>query len=263
MAAFERERLVTLVGDDPQLALDGQAGHRLQRGEREDGARRIVGAVDHDQLRPLGDGRSQPRGVEVEASGLERLHLDRHAAHQPRLLGIRDPVRAGHQHLVAGIEEGDDEVEERVLGADGDEDVGRLVGEAVVALELGADGRPQLGDAADLGVLRLPAPHGFDGGVLDALRGVEVRLAGAERDHVDALGTQLLGLGLHGQGRGRGKRLQPIGQHVSLLVRPGSGRLQRGGNFSLSRFSTMGGTMPATEVPKLATSLMSRDEMYV
>src|SRR5689334_13102581 len=36
-----------------------------------------------------------------------------------------------------------------------------------------------------------------------------------------------------------------------------------GGYFSVSRLSTIGGTMPATDVPKLATSLMRRDEMYV
>src|SRR5262245_60447832 len=36
-----------------------------------------------------------------------------------------------------------------------------------------------------------------------------------------------------------------------------------GGYFSASRFSTISGTMPATDVPKLATSLIRRDEMYV
>src|SRR2546422_5579497 len=32
-----------------------------------------------------------------------------------------------------------------------------------------------------------------------------------------------------------------------------------GGNFSASRFSTIGGTIPVTDVPKLATSLMRRE----
>src|SRR5438552_10984840 len=36
-----------------------------------------------------------------------------------------------------------------------------------------------------------------------------------------------------------------------------------GGYFSASRFSTIGGTMPATDVPKLATSLIRRDAIYV
>src|SRR5207302_11232848 len=113
----------------------------------------------------------------------------------------------------------------------------------VVALELGADGPAQLGDAPDLRVLRLAAPHGLHGGILDALRHVEIRLARPERDHVDALGAQLPGLRLHGERRGRGERLQSIGQHYLS------------GNFSVRRFSTTGGTIPATEVPKLAPLL--------
>ena len=34
-------------------------------------------------------------------------------------------------------------------------------------------------------------------------------------------------------------------------------------NLSVRRFSTIGGTSPATGAPSEATSLMSRDEMYV
>src|SRR5262249_24801304 len=119
------------------------------------------------------------------------------------------------------------------------------------ALELGADGRAQLWNAADLRVFRLAPPHRLERGVLDALGRVEIRLARTERDHVDAAGPQLARLGLHGEGRRRRQRLEAVGQHHLT------------GNFSVSRFSTTGGTMPATDVPKLATSLMSRDEMYV
>src|SRR6185503_13783466 len=99
--------------------------------------------------------------------------------------------------------------------------------------------------------------------VLDPLRRVEVRLAGAERDDVDTARAQLLGLGLDGERGGRGEGLQTVGQHVGLLVGRARGPAQRSGYFSVRRFSTIVGTMPATEVPKLATSLMSRDEMYV
>ena len=144
---------------------------------------------------------------------LLRRHGDRHRADEPRLLGIRDPERARHEHLVARIQEGDDHVEERVLGAARDQDVRRLVVEAVVALELAADGGPQLRHAADLGVLRVALPHRLDRRVLDPLGRVEVRLTRAERDHVDAATAQLTGLRLHGERRRWGKRLQAIGQH--------------------------------------------------
>ena len=50
----------------------------------------------------------------------------------------------------------------RVLGAARDQDVGRLVVEPVVALELAADRGTQLGHAADLGVLRVALPHRLD-----------------------------------------------------------------------------------------------------
>src|SRR5262245_3759994 len=47
------------------------------------------------------------------------------------------------------------------------------------------------------------------------------------------------------------------------LARGGGPPGYRGGYFSARRFSTIGGTSPATDVPKLATSLIRRDEMYV
>src|SRR5438093_465264 len=45
-------------------------------------------------------------------------------------------------------------------------------------------------DAARLGVARLAIAHGSDGGLLDVLRGVEVRLSLRQRDHIQALPAQ-------------------------------------------------------------------------
>src|SRR5207247_2746049 len=105
------------------------------------------------------DPRAQPLRIEAEAGPLLRRYGDGHRADEPRLLGIGHPERARHEHLVARIQERDDHVEERVLGAARDQDVRRLVVEAVVALELAADGGAWLRDAADLGVLRVAGPH--------------------------------------------------------------------------------------------------------
>ncbi len=65
-----------------------------------------------------------------------------------------------------------------------DVDLRRRVGQAVLARELGDDGLLELGHAVDVGVFGLAALDGGDGGVLDVVGRVEVRLAGAQADDV-------------------------------------------------------------------------------
>jgi hypothetical protein len=50
-----------------------------------------------------------------------------------------------------------------------------LVGQAVLALELGDDGLLQLGDAVDVGVFRLAVLDRLDGGFLDVVRACRSR----------------------------------------------------------------------------------------
>src|SRR5439155_481131 len=145
---LERERLVALVGHDQELALHGERGDGGQRRRREHGARRIVGAVQDDRLRPRREGRAQPLRVQVEAGSL--------------------------------------------LGRDGDPHAPSPARRASTMGQASSSDRP--------------ARRGSFGG-------------GPPR--------------------------------------------YLGGYFSASRFSTIGGTMPATDVPKLATSLIRREEMYV
>ena len=233
MAPLERERLVALVGDQHEVPLDGEARDLRERRAREDGARRVVRAVEEDHLRPRRHGGAHPVGVEVEAGALLRRDRHGHAADEPDLLRVGHPERARHEHLVAGVQERDDHVVKRVLGAARDEDLLGGVVEALVALELGADGRAQLGDAADLRVLRLPAAHRLDRRLLDPLGRVEVGLPGAEGDHVDAPGAERLSLGLDGECRRGGKGLQAVSEH---------GRAPS----AVSRRVTWGGTSPPT-----------------
>jgi hypothetical protein len=82
-----------------------------------------------------------------------------------------------------------------MLRAAGDEDLLRVVREVAIPRELCDDRLLELGDTVDHGVLGEPLVDGLLGRVLDVLRGVEVRLAGAEADDVAALGAQLRGPG--------------------------------------------------------------------
>ena len=78
-------------------------------------------------------------------------------------------------------------VVEHLLAAGADDDLARLVVEPVLALELARDRGLEFGNAVDRGVLRgLAALDRLDRRLLDVVRRVEVRLAGAEPDHVAA-----------------------------------------------------------------------------
>ena len=134
-----------------------------------------------------------------------------------------------------------------MLGPARNEDVRGLVVEAVVALELRTGGGAQLPNAGNLGVLRLAAAHGLDRRVLHALGCVEVRLAGAEGDHVDAAALELLGFGLDGERGGRCERGEALGEHRAQFLPGVTGYFW--GYFAASRFSTPGGTIPVTDAP--------------
>src|SRR5260370_1117704 len=103
-----------------------------------------------------------------QARRFRRIDGHGHAAEELQLLGIGDPERARDQDLVARIHEGHEDVVERVLGPAGHRHLLGSVLEREVALELLADGGPELGDASHLRVLRLSALDGADGRVLDA-----------------------------------------------------------------------------------------------
>ena len=114
-------------------------------------------------------------------------------AGQLDLLGNRRPVRRVHDHFVAGLEERHGRVEQRLLGAGGDDDFVRPVGDAVVVLVARADRLAQLQDARRRGVVREVGVERRVRRRLDVLGRREVRLARAEVDDVDALTAQSVG----------------------------------------------------------------------
>ena len=112
-----------------------------------------------------------------------------------------------------GIERRHQRVEEHLLAAGADDDLRRLVVEAVLALELARDRGLQLGDAVDRGVLAvLPLADRLDRGFLDVVGRVEVGLAGAEPDDVAAGGFQRARLVGHRDGGGRLDACERVGE---------------------------------------------------
>ena len=92
-------------------------------------------------------------GRHLEALLDARLHDHRLAFRDQHDVRIRDPVRRGNDHLVAGIDHRQREIEETLLAAARDQDLLRGVIQPVVALELGDHRRFQRRRAADRGVL--------------------------------------------------------------------------------------------------------------
>ena len=86
-----------------------------------------------------------------------------------------------------------------------------LVVEPVLALELGADRRLQLGDAVDGGVFGLAAADRRDRRLLDVVGRVEIGLAGRQADDVAALAPSAPGLVGDGDGGGRLDAVERVG----------------------------------------------------
>ena len=116
---------------------------------------------------------------------------DRRAAAQADDLGIGHPVWRGDDHLVARVQGGEQGVVDHLLAAGADDGLRGLVVEAVLALELAGDGLAQGHDAGNRRVLRLAAADRCDGGFLDVVGRVEIRLADGKTDHVPPLGFQI------------------------------------------------------------------------
>jgi hypothetical protein len=140
-------------------------------------------------------------------------------ARQQHDVRIAHPIGRRDDHLIARIERHHHGVVEHLLAAGADRDLRRLVVELVLALELARDRRLELGNAVDIGVLALAALDRPDGGELDVVGRIEIRLAGPQPDDVAPGRFERAGLVRHRDG-GRGlDALERVGEE-------GHGRLQ-------------------------------------
>jgi hypothetical protein len=136
---------------------------------------------------------------------------DRFRADELGHFGIAQPVGGRDDDFIARIERGQHGVETGMLRAAVDDDLGRLVIEPVVGLELFADGGAQFRNAGGRRVLGEPGVERSHRRGLDVLGRVEVGLAGAEADDILAFGLHGLGLAIDGEGEGRGEFLDAGG----------------------------------------------------
>ena len=80
-----------------------------------------------------------------------------------------------------------------------DDDLRRFVAQPVFALEFIGNGLAQFRNAAGRSVFGEPVIQGFNSGVLDGFRRVEIRLASAKADDVLPVGLHLFGRRVNGQ----------------------------------------------------------------
>ena len=154
---------------------------------------RVGRAVEDEQSRLRCDRRGQlGRGDLVTLCGA-RIDDDGLGVAEQHDVRVRDPVGGRDHDLVARVEQSGTHVEDRVLGAGRDDHLGARVGEAVVAPELGDNGVLEFRNAIRVRIAGKAAANGRDPGIGNVCRRVEVGLAGAERQHVLALGLELQG----------------------------------------------------------------------
>ena len=188
------EVLVHVVRHHPDLRVaDQDVGERLQLGLGVGRAGRVVGRVQDHPLGLRPDRLLEILGPQLEAGLLGAGHRHRRAAGQQHHVGVGHPVGRGDDHLVARVEGRHQGVVEHLLAARPDRDLVERVVEPVLAPELALDRLLQLRRAVDRGVLGLAPPDRLDRGRLDVLGRVEVRLPGAQADHVAPLCLELTG----------------------------------------------------------------------
>ncbi len=112
-------------------------------------AGRVAGAVDDEHPRPGRDGFFQLRRVYFEPLFDTGVNDDRLAFRNQNDVRIGDPVGRGYDDFVAGIDDGQRQIEETLLAAARNQDLPGSVVKAILALEFGNDGIFQAGRAAD------------------------------------------------------------------------------------------------------------------
>ena len=190
---------------------DSQVAHELQLLTGPDGTVGVGRRGDDDRLGPPGD-----PGSDILVAGDETVFLvggneDRNTAGHADHLRIGDPAGRRDQDFVTWVQDRLEDRKEGMLGAVGDEDLLRGIGQAVIPLHFPGDGHPELHGAGNGRVARHAEVQGFLRGVADMLRRGKIRFAGAETDHVQAGSRHFLGAGIDLQRQGRSNVQTTVG----------------------------------------------------
>ena len=168
-------------------------------------AGRVRGGHEEQHLGAVGARRLELLDRDEVALVGAREDVDLTAARELDGLGVRGPVRRGHEHLVALVEQHLERLVHGLLAAVGDDDLAGADLEAGVAQGLRRDRLAQLGQARRGRVAVVPrVARGHEGGLDDVIGRGEVGLACRVRDDRATLGLEGLRLGVDLERRGLG-----------------------------------------------------------
>ena len=117
--------------------------------------------------------------------------MHRHAAHQLGDRLVADKAGFGDDDLIPRLDKGANGKVDRLAAADRDQHVLGFIAQLKAAGKVVADLGAQLLQPGVGGVLGTPLLQAADAGIADAPRGLEIRLADAQRDAVGHIGSQI------------------------------------------------------------------------
>jgi hypothetical protein len=218
--------LVDLVGDDDRVMALGQLGDEGADLRREYRARGVVGIVDEDRARTVGDSRRQLVEIGLK-TGPPQANGHEAGVRQADRGGVRVVEGLEDHDLVARFEKCEEGRRQRLRRAGGDEDlVLRVPRKTVEALLMLRDGVPQIHRPATGRVLVVPLGDGATGG-LENLRGsvlvrealAQVDRAGAAREGRHLCENRRSDLAARAEEAGSGGRAPPRSGYLRHVVR--------------------------------------------
>ncbi len=155
----------------------------------------VAGGVQDD-----GHGAGRDPAGDIVGIRLEPLRFAKHigngrAVGQADQRGIAHVAGFGIQHLVAGVHDGKQRVQDGGLGARGHRNLRRIHTHTLTAMLVLGDGFPQFGNALGQHIVGFALLHGPVGGLHNVLGCGKVGLAHLQVDDLHAPGPQSLGFG--------------------------------------------------------------------
>ena len=218
--AAVNQLFVDLIGNHNQVVLLHDLGQLLQRFPGLHCAGGVAGGVHHQHLGPGGDEALDLGQIQLVVILLPQLIGDRLCPEEVGHVDIVQPNRVRHQDLVPLIEKGGYGGIGALAHTDGHQDLVGDVGDAVVPLELVADGFAQLIGAVVGGVKDVSLANALIQRLLDDLGGIKVRAADLHMDDVRTLPLHLIGPLHHNTDAGEGQHLHAFGRfkHAGVLL---------------------------------------------